>query len=264
MLLAAGLLAGGLQVPVVMKQKNQAHDRQIVEDFRTISTAVSESVSNNSGKLPASLNTVSLTGGVKDRQKSYKYVPKSDNKSYELCATFKTDATVDRPSYEASDDKYEALSRNISGGPDVENHKIGEQCFTYDVSDIFYFDDYYESLNSSPRSSNSSAFGDIQSKSDDATLKTNINSISSQLEGYFASEATYPTFAQLNDSKWREDNEIRLSDTALTGPNGEKLGAGYTYTPGPAGCDGDSISCEAYTLSVKLSDGTTYTKTSLN
>ena len=263
MLLAAGLLAGGLQVPVVMKQKDKAYDMQIVDDYNTIEAAVTENSVNNNGKLPASLDSLHLTGGVKERQKNYKYSLMVNGVSYQLCATFKTDASVDRPSYEASEDKYEALSRSISGGPDVENHKKGEQCFTYTVSSGFDFDNYYESLNSSPRSSNTSTFFNDEQTNPNYELKTNINSIASQLEGYFATEGTYPTAAQLADSAWRASHQIGAIN-AFTGPNGEKIGAGYTYSAGPIGCNGDVTACETFSLSVKLSDGTTYTKKSLN
>lgn len=256
-LLFFGLLAGGLQIPVVMKQKDEAHDKQIVEDFERISAAVQTSSSDNNGKLPSSLAAVKTPSELKDRLKNYKYSLMVNGVSYQLCATFKTDASSSKKTYPASDMSYYGL-----GEPDVENHKLGEQCFTYTVSSGFDFDDYYDDSNESS-SSLPSTFGNIQARADDSELQTDINSISSQLEGYFAMEGMYPTLTQLADSGWRASHEIRAGDS-FTGPNGEKLGAGYTYTAGPVGCDGATKLCETYTLSVKLSDRTTYTKKSLD
>lgn len=257
-LLAAGLLAGGLQIPVVMAQKDKAHDKQVVEDLQRISSAIEASSNDNNGKLPTSLAAAKPPAELKDRLANYKYAPKVDGVSYQLCATFKTDASSSNKTFPATDMAY------YGSGPDVENHKMGEQCFTYTITSRFNFDDYYKSLNSSSRSSNSSAFSDIQSKADDSELKTNVNSIAAQLEGYFAMEGMYPTLAQLNDAAWRETNEVTLQSGVLSGG---KLKDSYSYVTSTGSCDGvdsEEMSCVKFTLSVKLSDGTTYTRKSSN
>lgn len=94
-------------------------------------------------------------------------------------------------------------------------------------------------------------YGGTQSKAKDAEVKSNVNAIYSHIEVYFAENAVYPTKSQLNDQSWQASN--------LTGFNADFL-SGVEYDPSDCNDDG----CLKYTLSAKLSDGSTFEKTGSN
>lgn len=62
-------------------------------------------------------------------------------------------------------------------------------------------------------------FTGVQKKGRDADRKSDINSIYSQVEVYFAENSRYPSLAQLNDATFRNDNMQGLSDDALEDPS---------------------------------------------
>jgi general secretion pathway protein G len=68
-------------------------------------------------------------------------------------------------------------------------------------------------------------FTGVQKKGRDADRKSDINSIYSQVEVYFAENSRYPSLAELNLASFRTDNMQGLSDDALEDPSG---GAGAT------------------------------------
>ena len=117
-------------------------------------------------------------------------------------------------------------------------------------------------------------FVGIQQRARNAERETDINSISSQLEGYFAKNGGYPSLNDLNNEggvDWREGNEIKMGDAdkAMADPtNGtpelvsaaaELTAVGqYSYVPTPTGCEsptdetgepsGTATPCTGYTL----------------
>lgn len=114
------------------KQRAAYVDDLVVGDLNTITSRVS-SYASNKRQLPASLSDVELSDQVKTRSKNLKYEfkPESYGNSYQLCATFKTDA-----SNKKDDNPIRALSGASSSalyedGPNdsVESHKKGYQCF---------------------------------------------------------------------------------------------------------------------------------------
>lgn len=97
------------------------------------------------------------------------------------------------------------------------------------------------------------AFGNIQERARDTERRTDINSIHTQLELYYADNTSYPsaiTVATLPD----------LNPEALTAPTGT-----YNFTATPAGCTTAAGTCTSYTLNAVLeADGTTFSRDSLN
>lgn len=91
----------------------------------------------------------------------------------------------------------------------------------------------------------------INTKARDATIKSDVNSIYTHLEVYFADNAFYPTKSQFADLSWRAANMPGLTDDAFS-----------SVAYNPSDCNFDE--CQKYTLSGKLSDGSTYEKTALN
>lgn len=72
-------------------------------------------------------------------------------------------------------------------------------------------------------------FTGVQKKGRDADRKSDINSIYSQVEVYFAENGKYPSLDEMNDGPFRQDNMQGLSDDALTDPSGTS-GATLTGT----------------------------------
>ncbi len=118
----------------------------------------------------------------------------------------------------------------------------------------------------------SGTYSDVQQASKDTERKTDINAIASHLEAYNAQNGYYPTLAQVNDPAWRSQNMKGLDVEALKDPDETeaKLSdsadtTGYYYQTDPAGCGAvDAPACATYLLSALLSDGSEYSKESLN
>ena len=105
----------------------------------------------------------------------------------------------------------------------------------------------------------------------DSERKTDINSIASQLEVYFAKSGGYPTLANLTSGTWRTGNQFNAGDQgkALIAPNGTDapdsattpVANRYSYIPTPASCTaatndngtrtGTTTPCTGFSLSVK-------------
>jgi len=129
-------------------------------------------------------------------------------------------------------------------------------------------------------------FVGIQQRARNSERQTDINSVSSQLEAYFAKNSGYPALADLNASAWRTGNEVKLGDAdkAIDDPSGgadpvlaatapTAVGR-YSYVPTPASCvsptdnTGAAASgtfCTGYTLTAFQEGGSAvYTKTAAN
>lgn len=104
------------------------------------------------------------------------------------------------------------------------------------------------------------ALPSMQEKTRDVAKKTELNTIVSQLELYYANNGYYP--GRLSDMP----NYSASTDTPAIGKEP------YPYEPTPLGCSGtvealnngslNPAPCTGYKISVELSDGSMYTKTS--
>lgn len=133
-------------------------------------------------------------------------------------------------------------------------------------------------------------FVGIQQRARNSERQTDINSVSSQLEGYFAKNSGYPALEDLSTgvdaATWREANEIKmgdddkamadpsLPDSALVAEVPDAVGEAYSYVPLPVGCvsptdeTGASVAgnfCTSYTLTAFMEGNTEpYRKLSAN
>ena len=106
----------------------------------------------------------------------------------------------------------------------------------------------------------------------DTERKADINALVTQLEVYWTENGYYPTLASMNDPTWRAANLKGLEDAVLKDPSGSNTTLApvpakgvYSYATIPATCDnGTHGNCNTYTLSATLSNGSLYTKQSLN
>jgi type II secretory pathway pseudopilin PulG len=118
-------------------------------------------------------------------------------------------------------------------------------------------------------------FTGIQQKARDTERTTDIKSIYSHLEAYYAQNGAYPALAEVNDGTWRGTNMKGLDDDALSDPKGTgpTLGASpsataYAYavfqTDGTTACTTAAADCAVYTLTATLEQGGTFEKSNLN
>lgn len=87
-----------------------------------------------------------------------------------------------------------------------------------------------------------STFVGVQQKARNSERQTDINSISGQLEAYYAKNSGYPSLADLNTGTWRSGNEIKVGDAdkALADPSAASsktlvsaaANHAYSYVPG--------------------------------
>ncbi|GEM_PF-677438 len=109
----------------------------------------------------------------------------------------------------------------------------------------------------------------------DTRRQADIRSIQTQAEVFFAQNGYYPSLAQFNSAVWRKTNMSSLDIAALKDPEGSAsvlalASAAHSYAyqakaATGASCDGlGSTTCASYTLTATLSDGTVYTKSSLD
>ena len=116
-------------------------------------------------------------------------------------------------------------------------------------------------------------FTGVQKKGRDADRKSDINSMYSQVEVYFAENGKYPTLTDMNSSTFRTNSLKGLSDDALTDPKGSgatlvgtPAANSYAYAVTPAGCDNTTTGgdCLGFTLTATLESGGTFAKNGSN
>ncbi len=112
-------------------------------------------------------------------------------------------------------------------------------------------------------------FTGTQKKARDSQRQTDINAVNSHLATYYAEEGHYPLYSELSSSTWIASNMKGLDAEALKDPKGGTIQAGasdsthYGYEVTCSTAD-DAATCDSYTLTASLEDGTTFTKKSNN
>lgn len=104
----------------ISTSKGPTEDRKTVQDLQTISYQV-EDFARDKKRLPTSLTELSFKADVEKRILNYTYTSKTRSK-YELCATFKTDAS--------QKSSRGGTSKTIS---DAYYHQKGFRCFEVEV-----------------------------------------------------------------------------------------------------------------------------------
>lgn len=118
-------------------------------------------------------------------------------------------------------------------------------------------------------------YAGIQAKARDSKRKTDIASIQTQVEAYYAEANEYPSNANMNSSTWRAANMKSLKDDTITDPSGTTAGFvndlatredqqyGYIQTDDAgAAC---TANCTGYSLTAALEGSDEiYTKTALD
>ncbi|HSW99972.1 MAG TPA: prepilin-type N-terminal cleavage/methylation domain-containing protein [Patescibacteria group bacterium] len=128
------------------------------------------------------------------------------------------------------------------------------------------------------------AYSGVQVKNHNTDRQSDIDTLKSQLEDYYAEANVYPTLANLNDQAWRTKHLQHVSAGVLQDPqwkntiaactaNGKPVATSaptvdcYSYqvagSDGSA-CDNSTIPCAHYTLTANLEGGEKYVKSSLN
>jgi len=119
-------------------------------------------------------------------------------------------------------------------------------------------------------------YSGIQAKARNSKRQTDVQSVQTQVEAYFAQNGHYPSFADLSSSSWLTTNMKSMDQNALHDPSASGTGltvsqtAGskvYQYAPlnsGGTSCESDDTTCATYTLTATLEGGGTYQKTNLD
>jgi hypothetical protein len=113
-------------------------------------------------------------------------------------------------------------------------------------------------------------FAQAQNNAKDSKRQSDITSLYTGLEAYFVQNQTYPSYAQINDSDFRRQYLIGISEDYYSDPNAptsqlaNRVGVNvYSYVTIPANCDGKNRACTYYELSATLQDGSVYSKTAM-
>ncbi|HSW36740.1 MAG TPA: prepilin-type N-terminal cleavage/methylation domain-containing protein [Candidatus Saccharimonadales bacterium] len=114
----------------------------------------------------------------------------------------------------------------------------------------------------------------IQAKARNSKRQTDVQSIQTQLEAYFAQNGHYPSLTDMNDSSWLTTNMKSLDVGALKDPQGSgstlvtaPVAKSYAYAVANSGgtsCESDDTTCATYTLTATLEGGGTYAKSNLD
>ena len=119
-------------------------------------------------------------------------------------------------------------------------------------------------------------FSGIQQRARNTKRQTDINTVASHVEAYFADNGKYPTLANMNDNAFRTTSLKGLDPAAMKDPKGAAatlVGApvadSYAYeVTDDAGdpCDNSTTDCTKYTLTATyegtVNGATTYVKQS--
>ena len=109
----------------------------------------------------------------------------------------------------------------------------------------------------------------------DTKRKSDLRSLQTYTEAFFAENSYYPSLAEINSVTWVKTNMPSVPTTAFRDPEGSAsllvstpVAHNYSYQPravNGASCDGSaSKTCASYTLTATLSDGSVYTRASLD
>ena len=114
----------------------------------------------------------------------------------------------------------------------------------------------------------------IQAKGRNANRQSDLNSLQTHLEAYFAQNGHYPSLTDMNNSAWVVSNLKGLDTAALQDPEGSnqtlagspaaKVYAYEVANSGGTSCESDDTTCATYTLTATLEGGGTYVKSNLD
>src|SRR6266542_1989150 len=123
-------------------------------------------------------------------------------------------------------------------------------------------------------------FSGVQAKNRNAKRQSNVNSLQSQLETYYAEKTKYPSLAELNNASWRQQNLKQTPAFTITDPQwNSKITACttagkavlattpavkcYSYqatTTDGSACTDANVACTQYTITGTLEGGEKYVK----
>lgn len=108
-------------------------------------------------------------------------------------------------------------------------------------------------------------YSGIQARARDSKRQADVQALQTQIEGFYATNAYYPTAADINDETWRETNLKSLDEAALKDPSGTvtglststatETGKQYGYVAldsADAACTAAGTECASYELTSYL------------
>jgi len=124
-------------------------------------------------------------------------------------------------------------------------------------------------------------YSGVQANNRDNQRQSEIDTLQSQLELYYAMHDRYPLVSDINSASWRAENMKELKEDVLKDPHWSEKGrcqvdkkpilataeSCYSYevtASDGAVCDNAAAVCAHYTLTAVLENGEKYIKASLN
>jgi type II secretory pathway pseudopilin PulG len=217
-----------LIVIVLVQASATKQDTKTTRVANDIATKLEAYISDKQA-IPSSLSAID----VSDVPTTISY-QKLSSSSYKFCLTYKSASSgfdaasavseVASGSYGGS---YSSLSDSSASSSDTsylsipDTHHKGQNCQTIKP---YIFSDSSSTYNSPVTSSSAlSLFGTysgVQSKARDTERSTDLKTLQSQLEAYFAMNNSYPTLADLNDASWVSQNMKGMDIETLRDPQG--------------------------------------------
>ncbi|MEI6237160.1 MAG: hypothetical protein WCP03_00985 [Candidatus Saccharibacteria bacterium] len=282
-----------LVLPMRGLRKNML-DSQIVRALSTVQIAT-ESYISKKGEVPKNVSDLNFETGSKPSSKTLKRISiKEDDGSYQLCATFYTDTKKDINESTSSTSNLLDMAKSYTSSYDnygnYDVHGAGNYCFSNidpysaDMPTDNYYDSNYNNFGSSVDYYNTSLLASSDKSGRDTKRLTDIKSMHSQLEAYFAQNGSgYPALTDFNTVSWRAINMKGLDDISLCDPSASSQvhcvlvsapqSKVYSYQTweddGTTVCKAkNDQGCPKYTLTVTLESSingsSTYVKKSLN
>lgn len=261
--LAIGLITLGLFVWLVVQASATKSDAKTLKAAQT----AADKLNSYSQGVPDSL----AAAGVKDVPSSIKYTKLSSTK-YKFCVTYKTTSS----DFDASNtlfslatggslnNKYDYNSTDTSYLTVDSSHKKGTTCQT--VTPYSFGGSGGISCGLICENSQTDT-GGSPNNATDTKRTTDLKSLMSQLEAYYATNGYYPSLTDLNTASWRTANLKGMDAKSFCDPStsaiscqladSPKKGA-YSYEAYDSDyqpCTAAGQQCKSYILTAMLSNG---------
>lgn len=162
-----------------------------------------------------------------------------------------------------ADFNYKPTSAKITIDKPADARPLPEVLNELGLGDVL--SQYTGAANTQPAASGGVVSG-MQAKAKDSERKSDIRSLQTQLEVYFAENGYYPTLQDLNNSSWVTTNMKSLDQTALADPDNPdnktlkaaSAAKSYAYAVTDGGgksCEANRTLCAKFVLTATLSDG---------
>jgi len=234
-LAALGLFTLVIVVVILVQAGATKQDADTTKKANDIATKLEMYISTKQ-MIPDSLGAV----GVSDVPATISYQKLSDT-SYRFCLTYKSASSGFDAASAVTDvatGSYGQRYSSLGNTTDTETgdtgylyipdtHHKGSNCQT--IKPYIYASPYYPYSQPSTKQPLLDTMNGMQEKARDTERTTDLKTLQSQLEAYYALNGYYPTLANLNDLSWVASNMPGMDKETLRDPQG----GGYSLVAAP-------------------------------